>query len=91
MQIIYSFYDTTIISSAFCIVQAALKSGKKLPASTLTKFKHWAAKEGLPENAGDHIVATGEVTINDGQLADKATSHRLLDVSFIHAHRQALI
>lgn len=66
---------------AVSTVQAALQSGKKLPPSTLTNFELWVAKEGLHEDAGNHIVAPGEVTINCGPLADKASCHRLLDVS----------
>ena len=64
-----------------------MKSGKKLPPSTLADFEGWTAREGLPEDAGDEIVATGEVTINYGPCADKATSHRLLDVSFLHVDK----
>ena len=44
-------------------------------------FKLWAAKEGLREDAGDHIVATGKVTMNYYPIADKAMSQTLLDVS----------
>lgn len=62
-------------------MQAALRSGRKLPPSTVATFDLWAAKVGWDKDSGDDIVATGEVTINYGPPADKSTDQKVLEVS----------
>ena len=85
------FNYSMIVKFGLPYCAGCLKIWQEAPRIYFDNVQALGAKEGFLEDAGDHIVATGEVTINDGPPADKATSHRLLDVSFIHAHRQALI